>query len=55
MVAVEPFDDTHLEGAALGLWARQTAVMLGNGSPLVEMHSPVIRRPYATVGPQQRD
>ncbi len=40
MVAVEPFDDPRLEGEALGLWARQTAAVLGNGRPLVEMRSP---------------
>jgi hypothetical protein len=55
MVAVKPFDDAHREGEELGLWARKAAIALCTRSTLVEMCSPVFRRPYTAVGPQQRD
>ena len=43
-IAVHPLDDAAIEGASLGLWARQAALTLGDRGPLVEKGVPVLGR-----------
>ena len=54
-IAVEPFDDAAIEGADLGLIARQPAIELGEPGALVEIRQPVLARPAVHAFAQQRN
>src|SRR5262249_44237763 len=50
-VAVQPFHDTTVEGADLGLRTRQPTVELGDSRAFVEERVPVLGRPTINTRP----
>src|SRR5215204_5936610 len=51
---VEPFGNAAGEGASLGFFTRQPAIELGDGRLVLEERVPVLSRPAAGAGSQQR-